>query len=174
MIRFAKPLVAGKGTKPTSARTWRYRLAISAGALLTLGALAGPASAKPFQQYLNGNCTGSLCKINFAAVPAGQRLIVSNISCYMRLKQVPPSGFNPEIRASQMLVVGANLTTVVNAITLVPESIGRTDDELVYSANHAVSAFANQNQRFQAYLELNRGSFSQFACHISGDLGKAT
>ena len=43
----------------------------------------------------------------------------------------------------------------------------------MFAANNAISAFAGAQQRMQAYVEIADGSFSQVACHISGDLVKA-
>lgn len=141
----------------------------SAAALLALFTLAAPASALtvPFQQYQNGTCSGTLCRINFWKVQPGWRLEIENVSCYVRVKYGPNTF--PIVRAAQMLVVGANLTTVLNAVTLAPASLGQNDTEKIYSANHAISAFASPGQRFQAYVEIDRGSFSQVACHISGE-----
>ena len=163
-------------TKNAKSAATRHRvgsLLRMAATLLALGAFAAPASAKPFQQYLNGACAGKLCRINFAKVPAGQRLTVSNISCYWRLANAQ-NGFAPQIRAAQMLVIGATANDVLNAVTLVPEQFARAGVESVYSADHSVFAFANADQRLQAYVELSIGKFSQVACHISGDMAKAT
>jgi hypothetical protein len=143
-----------------------------AAALLALGTLAAPSSAKPFQQYLNGACRGTLCKINFAKVPAGQRLTIINASCYIRLARTS-TGLQPEIRAAQLLVLGADPATIVSAVTIVPEVVGRSNNEFAFSANHPMTAFAGPQQRMQAYVDIFLGSFSQVACHISGDLAKA-
>jgi hypothetical protein len=88
MIRIAKPTAAGHHTDVASIGTWR-KFAIAASALLTLGTFSAPASAKPFQQYLNGACGATLCTINFAKVPAGQRLSITSVSCYARLGFAP-------------------------------------------------------------------------------------
>jgi hypothetical protein len=147
----------------------------AAASLLIAAAFGTPAHAKPFQQYLNGVCggTATLCKINFVKVPAGQRMTINNMSCYMRLTN-GANGFAPAIRAAQILVLGVNPANVRNAVTLVPQPVGKAGAETVFSANHTVSAFANANERMQAYVELSIGSFSQVACHISGDVSKAT
>jgi hypothetical protein len=172
MTKFAKAPAEGDNAKTRLAlRRGGRTLLRSAVIALALGALATPASARPFQQYLNGNCAGTLCTINFAKVPAASRLDVDNVSCYMRLK-LGTGGTSVQIRAAQVLVVGANPNNVLNAVTLVPELTGRTLTEDVFAANHAISAFAGAGGRLQAYLELERGSFSQFACHISGELVK--
>jgi hypothetical protein len=146
----------------------------SAAALLAALALTAPASAAPFQQYLNGNCvTGATCKINFASVPAGKRLLVDSVSCYLRVVAEPGKSF-PEIKFEQMLVVGASSNKVVNALTLTPLHTAFIGDEAIYAATHTVTAFANANQRFQAVAELDKAGFSQFACHISGDMSKVS
>lgn len=144
----------------------------SAAALLALITLAAPASARPFQQYVNGACSGPVCKINFAKIPAGQRLDVKNASCYARLGRLPGGG-DPQIKAMQLLVIGANSVSVASAVTMVPALVGKPGLEIVYSAQHSLSSFAGAQQRFQAYAEISGSIFSQFACHISGDLVKA-
>lgn len=138
-----------------------------AAALLALGTLVAPSSARPFEQYLNGACGAKICTINFAKVPAGQRLEVTNVSCYIRLKAVPG---RPSIRAVQLLVLGANSNNAVSATTVVPFFTSDDGFEVVHSANQIVTAFANAQQRFQAYVEISSGVFSQVACHIGGDL----
>jgi hypothetical protein len=144
----------------------------SAAALLALATLAAPASARPFQQYLNGACSGTICKINFVKVPVGQRLLVNDVSCYVRLA---PAGGGFSLRAVQLLVLGANPANVLSAVTLVPSlGAGSSITEANFASNNTISAFANAQQRFQAYVEITLGTFSQVACHISGDMVKAT
>ncbi|MCI0465488.1 MAG: hypothetical protein L0Y57_00530, partial [Beijerinckiaceae bacterium] len=72
--------------------------------------------------------------------------------------------------ALQLLVAEGSATR--SAITLVPEFVDEASSPLqvVYSANHSIFAFAKAGQRFRAYAELKPGAFSQFACHISGQL----
>ena len=171
MIRIAKPAGAGDRTDVACTGTWR-KLAIAASVLVAIGTFTAPVSAKPFQQYLNGACGATVCTINFAKVPAGQRLEISNVSCYLRLK-FDERG-NAKIRAAQFLILGANPNNIVSANTIVPAYVASQGGEDVFSANHTVRSFANPQQRFQAYVEINNGSFSQVACHISGDMNKAT
>ena len=142
----------------------------SAVAVLALGAIIAPASAKPFQQYLNGVCGATLCTIDFAKVPAGKRLDVTNVSCYVRLRNVTG---RPAIRAAQLLVIGANPNNTLNAVTLVPHEVSNLVSEIVFSADHPIAAFARSKQRFRAYVEINFGAFSQVACQISGDMVRA-
>ncbi|HET6376220.1 MAG TPA: hypothetical protein VFF88_09235 [Methylocella sp.] len=128
--------------------------------------LSSAAEAAPFQQYKNGACSASskICTIDFAVVPAGKRLDIIDASCYLRV-----SGAH-ELYAMQFLVMQGTATQ--SALTLQPQYI---DDvtmpfESVYSANHSTIAFANAGQRLRAYVELSKGTYSQFACHISGQL----
>ena len=72
-------------------------------ALMTLSAPAFAAS-KPYQKYLNGDCGLKVCKINFDPVPAGSRLDIQNVSCYMRLARESGTG-NVTIHAAQLLVI---------------------------------------------------------------------
>ena len=71
----------------------------------------------------------------------------------------------------QLLIVN-NAGGLISALTLTPQFVDSitTPSERVYSASHSIFAFANAGQHFQAYAELKLGAFSQFACHISGDL----
>ncbi|MCI0465489.1 MAG: hypothetical protein L0Y57_00535 [Beijerinckiaceae bacterium] len=125
------------------------------------------AEAAPFQQYKNGVCTtGPICTIDFAVVPSGKRLEITNASCYLR------ASVDLQLHAMQFLVLEG--TAIRSALTLLPKFV---DDislsvpvQTVYSANHSIFAFANAGQRFQAYVELKHGTYSQFACHISGQL----
>jgi hypothetical protein len=173
MTKIAKLSAIGGYRTPNNRRFGRGGLLLrAAAALLALGTLAAPGSARPFQQYLNGTCGGSapICTINFVKVPAGQRLDVSNVSCYIRLKD--GSG-GAHVRAAQFLVLGANPNTIVSALTIVPAYVESQFGESIFASNHLVRAFATAQQRFQAYVEIDHGGFSQLACHISGDLTKA-
>jgi hypothetical protein len=127
--------------------------------------LASAAEAAPFQRYLNGVCPGSLlCTIDFPTVQAGKRLEITNVSCYARV-----SG-NHNFYALQLLVFEGG--AIRSALTLRPRYVDdvTTPFQSVYSANHSIFAFANAGQRFQAYAELEEGTFSQFACSISGQM----
>jgi hypothetical protein len=138
--------------------------------LLGLGwlPLSSAAEAAPFQQYRNAVCTASLiCSIDFPVVQAGKRLEISNVSCYLRT-----SG-TVEVFAMQFLVnEGA---TTKSALSLAPSFVDTTGVpfESVFSTNQSVFVFANAGQRLRAYVELKKGTFSQFACHISGQLQTA-
>jgi hypothetical protein len=140
----------------------RFAKILAAGCLSWLP-LASAAEAVPFQQYKNGACTSSLtCTVEFNLVPGGRRLDVTNVSCYLR------AGGTVELLAMQLLVTEGGATR--SAVTLVPAFVDTTgtQDEWVYSANATIFAFAKAGQRFLAYAELKKGTFSQFACHISG------
>ena len=171
MTKLAQLVVSGDRAKHNRVNGRRGAALRSAAALLALVALAAPASARPFQQYLNGVCGASakICRINFIKIPAGSRLDVKNVSCYIRINEEPGGG-NAQVRASQLLVLGATPGSVVNAVTLVPRSEAFTATEHGYAANEAIFAFASAQQRFQAYVEIVAGTFSQVACHISGDM----
>jgi hypothetical protein len=122
------------------------------------------ADAAPFQQYKNGVCGASLiCTIDFPVVQAGQRLEITNASCYLRV-----SGTH-ELYAMQLFV--AEGTNTRSALTLQPKNVDVVSPfEAVYSASHPIFAFANAGQRLRAFVELKKGTFSQLACHISGRL----
>jgi hypothetical protein len=174
MTRIAKsPAICGYRTQTNRGRGRCRLLLRAAAALLAIGTLTAPASASPFQQYLNGACKGTLCKINFLKIPAGRQLSVNNASCYIRLG-LGAGGRSPEMKATQFLVLGADPKTVVSAVTIAPTLVGVGNDEIVVSANHATTMFARPQQRIQAYVELFSGTFSQVACHVSGDLAKAS
>jgi hypothetical protein len=155
----------------TPERTARGYKGINARALFSalMGCLAwlpfsSAAEAAPFQQYRNGVCAASICNIDFVVVPAGRRLDISNVSCYLRA-----SG-DRDISAMQLLVMQGAATR--SAVSLVPEHVDDMGSpfQSVYSANHTIFTYATAGQRFRAYTELKKGTFSQFACHISGQI----
>jgi len=58
-------------------------------------------------------------------------------------------------------------------VTLVPTFISQANNNVVYSANHVVSALASAGQHFQTKFGLtNAVLVPLFACHISGDMQK--
>jgi hypothetical protein len=60
----------------------------------------------------------------------------------------------------------------VTVITLLPKYVDgiSTTAEAVFSANHSIFAFANAGQRFRVYAGLQKGTISQLACSISGQM----
>lgn len=157
--------------RSAGARAALRRTALAGSALLIAATLSAQAFAGPFQQYRSTACNALSCKIDFPKVPAGKRLMVDSISCYARLED--SSTFAANIEFLQMLVLGVNAgDPPANALTMVPAFTSRLDDEVSYAANHTVTAFANAGQRFQALMQIDRGKFSQFACHISGKMTK--
>jgi hypothetical protein len=96
---------------------------------------------------------------------------IKNASCYVRLKY-PTGGGSPAIYALQLLLLGQNSPNAVSAVTMVPSLPAYPGNEVVFSASETLSSFASPQQRFQAYVEVREAAFSQFACHISGDLVK--
>ena len=142
----------------------------SAAALLALAAFAVPASSAPFQQMGFGACAGKICKFNFTPVPAGQRLVVSNVSCYLRMA-VPPGDFYP-LAAASLSVLDADPTKIVSIVTLVTNVTGQHDDQIVLSSNDMVAEFANARQRFQAVISFYEGQVFETRCQISGDMAK--
>jgi hypothetical protein len=126
------------------------------------------AQATPYQRYQNGACVGLTCAIDFPKAPAGKRLVIQNASCYLRVSN------SADIYALQLLILN-NADTLISAQTFTPQFVDSitTPSERVYSGTHSIFAFANAGQRFQVYAELKAGSFSQLACHISGDMQNA-
>jgi hypothetical protein len=143
--------------------------------LLGLGlSLSSAAEAARFQKYLNAtSCPGSgLCNVDFANVPAGKTLDISNVSCYLRMEDSGAAG----LYAMQLLQIGAG-GGILNAVTLDPQI---TDSgtptgqnfSSIWAANHTIYAFATAGQHFRATAQLMNvsGRITQFACHISGQL----
>jgi len=122
-----------------------------------------------YQRYLNGACTDpTVCNINFPVVPAGKTLQITNVSCYWRVFGSPNVG----IYAEQLLLIAANGTTILSAVTLQPELVSTlVGGRSVYSSNQTILAFAAAGQRFRAWSLLDGSTtHAQFACHISGQL----
>lgn len=141
------------------------RLALAAGLTLLVPAMAGAATSVPYQRYLNGSCPGLICKISFPVVPAGKRLEITNTSCYLRLEVNPDT----DLLALQLLVLNSS-GTITNAVTLPVDFQDSDEAFFALAANEHIFVFAAAGQRLQAYAELKRGKYQQFACHISGQL----
>jgi len=152
-----------------------YRHAIAATAIaLGMNAIAGSAFAQtstPYQQYVFTQSCSVPCVINFAKVPAGKRLDVTNVSCLLRWNAVA----NPMyVDNMQLLVVNTN--TLVSASNLAPIPTHTMNPQvanshLTFSANHAVSVFAAAQRNFRAVADTTGGAAANFfACHISGQM----
>ena len=151
----------------------RNLLKLAAPAFLLAVAQYTPAQAADFQQYLQGNCNGTVCTVNFDAVPTGKTLRVGKASCYLRAET---EGQDPwrVLHALQLLVVKPNGTAVM-AETLPAEmqmaETLLTTIRTVHQSNESVQISARGGQHIQAYAELSADStLQQFACHISGNL----
>lgn len=133
------------------------------------GSALAVTSQTPFQQYaFRDPCPSNPCAVDFATVPAGSRLIITNTSCYIKTD----SKTDTEVDALQLLVSNKN-EKILTASTLAPFLVSSTSTSLVFSANHPVAVFANAGQHFQAFLSLTSSTpVPLFACHISGQLQK--
>jgi hypothetical protein len=132
---------------------------------------ASAAVAADFQQYLQGNCNGLVCTVDFDKVPAGKTLRVKQTSCYIRGNH--PSDPYGLLRAVQLLVVKGNSTVgmAVSTPTMVMGiNYGATDVQVVYQSNDEVQVTAKGGQHLRSHVEIFKGSFEQVACHISGTL----
>ncbi|MCI0423751.1 MAG: hypothetical protein L0Y50_04395 [Beijerinckiaceae bacterium] len=128
--------------------------------------LSSAAQAASFQQYLTGTCAGQVCNINFMVVPAGKTLNVTNFSCYLRVSSTA------DIYALQLLVAGpaGGIQNAVTASLQRVDFVGPAPGQDVFQSNDTIFAFATAGQRFRANAQIRNGTFSQFACHISGQL----
>lgn len=134
-----------------------------------IGSALAATSQTPFQQYaFRDPCPANPCIVDFATVPAGSRLNITNTSCYIKTD----SKTDAEVDALQLLVSNKN-EKILTASTLVPFFVSNNGTSLVFSANHPVAVFANAGQHFQAFLSLiSPTPATLFACHISGQLQK--
>lgn len=140
--------------------------------LIGFGA-ASPAKAADFQQYLQGNCSGLICTVNFATVPAGKTLKASKASCYARVN-TPHFFTDGNLFAMQLLLVRPN-GVAATAETMSALRVGRfsgpnNTETSVYQAHNDVQMTAKAGQRMQGYVQITEGTFQQVACHISGSL----
>jgi hypothetical protein len=122
------------------------------------------ADATPFQQYTNGVCHPAIpaCDIGFAAVPAGKRLEIDNVSCHVRVD-------------GDHALDSVYLYADEQIFFLAPEVVAGGARTTIYAANHSIFAFAKAGQHFSAGMTMtlgvsSNGVISQFACHISGRL----
>jgi hypothetical protein len=136
--------------------------AVAAITCLLWPSVSPAAEPLPYQLYKNGSCTAAkICSIDFPAVPAGRSLEISNVSCYLRVDGASV------LNAMQFLLMEG--AAVKSALTVEPRLIGGSAaTSLVYAANHHVLMFVSAGRRLQAYADLTQGTYSQFACHISG------
>ena len=140
--------------------------------------LLAPAAAQAadYQVYKDGVCTpNSECVINFGTVPAGKRLLITSLSCYLRHFD------GLSVSAAQLVLQNTN-SNFSRAFAVTPNlhlqsevTIG-SDTQLVWVSNDAIRAVARPSQRFQAYAQLrngisgNIGTVQQFSCGISGTI----
>jgi hypothetical protein len=142
-----------------------------------LGALMlAPAAvqAADYQVYRDAVCAPNAeCGINFAPVPAGKVMRISNFSCYLRF------GINNDVGAAQLVLLNANGS---RAMAITPNllyqdgfALGQNTEE-VFVSNETVRVVGRPGQRFRAYAQVyssndgTLGTISQLSCHISGTL----
>ena len=144
-----------------------FGLATDASAQPAQGSAAAVISSIPFQQYVfRDPCPlGTVCTLDFATVPAGSQLKITNVSCYVK--------FDVSSMFATVDFLTLNIAGTDIIITLVPTFISQANNHVVYSANHVVSASANAGQYFQTKFGLTNAVLVPiFACHISGDMQK--
>jgi hypothetical protein len=142
-----------------------------------LGALMlAPAAAQAadYQIYRDAVCAPNAeCGINFAPVPAGKILRISNFSCYLRF------GIDNDVGAAQLVLLNSNGS---RAMAITPHllyqdgfALGPNPEE-VFVANETVRVVGRPGQRFRAYAQVydsetgTLGTINQLSCHISGTL----
>ncbi len=154
--RIATALIAGLGT-------------------LLLGASA--ARAGDYQIYKDGVCfPNSQCGIDFANVPAGKTVTLSNFSCYVRY----PS--NNSLGAVQLVLVrnsdGSRAFALTAGVSYPNTSVnvGTGTNSLVVMTNDTIKAVGHFGQHFKTYVQVQKdsdgsvGTVSQFSCSISGTI----
>jgi hypothetical protein len=141
---------------------------VSSSALLGLGFLLGvtvAAEAAPYQQFRAGTCPQDFCFIKFPDVPAGKRLVINNVSCYLRLDY--------DATLNYIALQSRNANDAVRFSVFLDAGSSRTEDpERVYTPNNFVQSFANGNGYFAVQMGIFGvgGDIHQFDCGISGDL----
>lgn len=148
--------------------------------LVLIGSVAATAAeAADYQVYRQGECFGTICRVDFDPVPVGKKLRVDHASCYARVV-TPRSYADGDLFAMQLLLInagggtGSALTFSVSRIAEFAVNSGETSPNSnyvsVYQAHDEVRMVAATYQRFQGYVQIARGDFDHVACHISGDL----
>ncbi len=153
-------------------------MTILRGAVITIAGLGAlllaPAAAQAadYQVYRDAACTANAeCGINYPRVGAGQKVTITNVSCYLRHAQ------GASVAAAQLVVQNSDNSRAF-AVTLDLQlqsqvNIGDSN-QLVWVSNDAIRAVANPGQRFRAYAQIrsgdtgNLGTVIQLSCGISG------
>jgi hypothetical protein len=140
--------------------------------LASLGclSLSSTAGAAPFQQYANGVCHPAvpLCEIAFATVPAGKRLEIDNVSCYLRVNGGHEINSMYVYADEKLFFLAPEAVAVRDGLSGGAAAI--TSKTTSYAANHSIFAYANAGDHFATGIMLTNGVIGQFACHIGGQL----
>jgi hypothetical protein len=123
------------------------------------------AAAAPFQEYVSVVCNADseFCEMAFTRPPAGKRLEMDNVSCYLRGAV--------DLGLSDMYLAIHNAENAWQlTIHLAPELVAESAETAVFAANHSLFAYANSGYRIYASAIGKPDAFRQFACHVSGRL----
>ena len=134
---------------------------------------AAPASARPYQQYLQGVCVNGVCHVRYPDVPAGKILQAEMASCYMRLGYATAA---PVARVDGYSLAVYNANNSLLSAEIVPMRfmdgfpISATDSQAVFAVNSPVLLTAKAGQHMESVVEYADGTPFQLSCHISGTL----
>jgi hypothetical protein len=131
--------------------------------MLAVGSAARAATV-PYQAYINhSTCVAGDCVFNFSAVPAGHRIELKHVSCYVR------GDVQLSIDFVQLIVIKPGASNAVYATSLLIDGSGELDGgSTTWTAIIDTSAFAVAGNHFQIFARPLAGKFIQIACGIDG------
>jgi hypothetical protein len=146
------------------------------GGLLLMPAAAQAADYQVYKDAFKGDAkcaANAQCIIDFATVPAGQKLTITNLSCYLSHKE------GVGLAALQLVVQKANFDRVfaVTPNLQLQSKVAVGDQQyFVWVSNDTIKAVTKAGQHVRVYAEVHKGTdgsvgtVEQLACGISGTL----
>lgn len=151
-----------------------FRSAISVFAGLGALLLVPVAHAGDYQVYKNASCSpNSECGIDFANVPSGKKLRITNYSCFLAFP------YNLKLGTSQLVVVnnsnGSPAFVATADMHLQDQPVTEVGEVKIFVSNDTVRAVAKPGQHLRAYAKVYNnsgsvGTVTQLSCGISGTM----
>lgn len=119
----------------------------------------GAAFAAPYQSYKTATCpSASTCYVNFAAAPAGQRLVITNVACRYTF---PASSV---LTSADLVTNGSGVRDI-----LMPVGVSAVfGGESVYAANNATLFHVPAGSTVRSQMTINPAGNIAMVCKIAG------
>lgn len=143
------------------------------GAAMLAGMIVGQAAATivtfdgHYQEGKSSGCSAppaTFCRLDFTLVPANKRLVIEQVSCYLRTDQTAA------IQRWLVVVSSAAGSSTIISSSLNPIALAATTVSRTFQVNDQVAVLVNSNLKPQVRISLSKGDITSLNCNITGTM----